>query len=405
MPEIPPEIVKLFIYHLGGMEQRQTHLKNCCLVSHTWRSIAQPLLFSVINLRPHSEATESFARIVTQFPKLIGYVDFFGISGRICDPCEAAIDVAHIVATRNPRALEVGWTIHEISRRARLYPSYLAVLPGLLASTRLTFLHLHRIRDFPATLFRHCAVLKELVLESCSFSQMGQPASPPLIAMTRQKLHSLTLRAGRFSVDETCILEWFTQPYCTLDLSELKMFVNSSMPFNDASPVICQFIRTFGQSFEAISIDPVHVYLARRPATRSIPFPVEQLRKLESLTILMLLAVSSRTHLLSWTVNLLYNLPEPNHLTRLVFDCLFYSPGGTRRDVEIGEWEEIDKILCLPAFANLKSLVIICDNEKDDVLYERLKVNLLSLLPRCIADPRKVVSIERRTRLQYFLDV
>lgn len=79
MVEIPLEIMELFFYHLNGMNQRKTYLKTCCLVSQQWRSISQPLLFSIIDLETTAEVIQSLARAVTQSPHLIAYVDLFRI--------------------------------------------------------------------------------------------------------------------------------------------------------------------------------------------------------------------------------------------------------------------------------------------------------------------------------------
>ncbi|TFK67821.1 hypothetical protein BDN72DRAFT_842585 [Pluteus cervinus] len=391
MVEIPPEIVELFFYHLNATNNRKTYLKTCCLVSQQWRLISQPLLFSIIRLDTAVETVEriqSLAKAVTLSPHLIPYVDLF----RICDPSDSARAVARVVAKVNPRVLEVWWTITEAFRVGELHSNVLSILPSLLSSTRLTSLHLYNIRNFPVTLFRHCAILQVLSFKSCTLSETDQTVTDS--RLIRPKLHCLTLTVDRHTQEEILVLEWCTKPYCGLDFSELKVFSNRSTPLTDSYQHVYHFVRIHGRCLEVISIDTIHIY--RSPTTAQ--FPAEQLHHLRSLNFRLSLAGRQTAPLFLWITSLLTNLPRPHLLTRLCLECLFHVPGRPRSDVRVQKWGEVDRVLGLPAFANLKSVVIVCEKEMGDVLFEELKRNLLALLPVIVVDSRKVVSIVRTTR-------
>ncbi|TFK70153.1 hypothetical protein BDN72DRAFT_566774 [Pluteus cervinus] len=403
MVEIPPEIVELFLYQLNASEKRKTNLKNCCIVSHTWRSIAQPLLFSSLTLHTETSNTETLAETVIQSPQLIPYVDYFCISGRIDSAYDTIINVARIAANLNPCTLQLWWTFSRVRRRVELHSSIISILPSLLSSTRLTTLHLLNVTNFPATFFRHCTVLTALSLSCCTFSETDQPDSTLSIRLTRPKLHNLTLLADKPSPEELHFLDWCIQPYCPLDLSELKVFTNASMP-TQAFEIVCRFVKVIGRSLEAMSVDPNHLHLG--PTYIFPPFPAEGLCNLRSLTITMVLAYMTPTTVhFSWVIDLLSNLPKPNLLNQLILDCVFNLPGRPRPDIRPHDWDELDRVLSLAAFANLENLVIMCDGEDDDVLFENLKTDLLGFLPRSSADPRKKLVIRHRTILDLEIDV
>src|SRR5688572_7142659 len=76
MPEFPSELISLFHQHLAN-EYEVFHLplafRNSCLVSRSWREIAQPLLFSEVVLSLNefgAYRTDKFCLALQKSPRL-----------------------------------------------------------------------------------------------------------------------------------------------------------------------------------------------------------------------------------------------------------------------------------------------------------------------------------------------
>ncbi|TFK71241.1 hypothetical protein BDN72DRAFT_856391 [Pluteus cervinus] len=230
MVTLAPEIVEIFLSFINEDENRLSNLSSCALVCQTWRSIAQPLLFSEIYvtaspyfaqergcIKNSGALVTTLNRHAPHLSQLVSRYRVIGTGG------EAYKDVVAITRTlTHLQDLQISRSLTQNSG-AGVTVALQRVLPIALSSTRLTKLRIFHINDFPIHLFQHCRALRHLSIEHTTLAGLDEPVTKP---KERIQLHTFTYGSMQ-SRSERRVLPWLTNSSCPFDLSELRVFLGS----------------------------------------------------------------------------------------------------------------------------------------------------------------------------------
>ncbi|TFK70143.1 hypothetical protein BDN72DRAFT_839456 [Pluteus cervinus] len=373
-----PEIIEQILSFVG---KDVPSIKACTLISPIWSSIAQPRLFSEIYVdtrsgKPGSARNpEGLSSILVRSPHLARSVVKYRLVGDVHSPSKGALDITSTLT-------QLRYLEFSANENANLHPQLTSALPAVLSSTRLTGLRLFGIYDFPAQAFQHCIVLQHLVLQYTTLTGLDGP----LIARSpKVQLHTFSFAtcAGASSGSrEREAFEWFMEPSCSFDLSQLRVFISSDTALDPRSyEVFCQFVSKFSHSLGHILIAPC----PRFPTSIS---PPPRLVRLHTLEIPVTVAPTNN---ISWTINFLSNLTAPGLLRRVVLH--YRRPGVHHTLVGFGP---LDKCLSSEAFQSLEDVTVaIYGSEFVEIITNYLRKIFYSL------EAKKILTVEGYTADHY----
>ncbi|TFK71594.1 hypothetical protein BDN72DRAFT_837492 [Pluteus cervinus] len=225
MVELQPELVDIVLKQLITIDTPLTEvssaLLSCCLVSHTWRAFAQPLLFSEV-LRRSSRFEHHSERLIetlSRYEYLNNYVKSLSVDvGDLSEPSRSCL------LKLIPRVQEL----------VVVAPSSPIVMPDSAFAelwvnstpfSCLTTLCLQMVDMFPIDIFYHVPALKRLHLIEAGMSGFsgkdGTPNTGLSIPRERPKLTDLYI-FSQLEAHDMDILAWFLHPQCAFDLSDLS---------------------------------------------------------------------------------------------------------------------------------------------------------------------------------------
>ncbi|TFK70677.1 hypothetical protein BDN72DRAFT_877633 [Pluteus cervinus] len=353
--DFPLEIVSTFLGYLNDDTlARDDHLLRCCLVSRSWCSIAQPLLFSAVRMRAPKRNSEEmiqiFRKTLEESPHTRKYIQTLSIEIQDATPITPLLRLVNDL-----RCLRFSFS--PFMRIPSLPPDLLLSVPNLFQSERFTSLSLKRVRNVPVGLFAHCVALQELALSRVTFTGLAE--FPPETDAPRPQLRALVL----FNIfwDEMAILSWLTDPRCSFNLSNLTTFI--AMDRSGSLQVyqkICEFVSFVSGSLENMLLD----LPTDGTSQLSGMLQVDRLRNLRSISIWLLQDVEDSVNLLPPILDILKRLPNPGLLEKVELPSSFHSSGVLNEvllsvdTMHSQGWSEFDSILGSSAFHSLRSVEI-----------------------------------------------
>ncbi|TFK70708.1 hypothetical protein BDN72DRAFT_838647 [Pluteus cervinus] len=391
MDAIPPEIVTEFVTyfnHESNENVRRANLCSCSLVSRTWRSVAQPLLFSRVILRlapfifrtpsartlPGQLKIRSFVDVISQSPHLSQHTGALWIE----EPVSTALPILESIATAIPTLKQIRIFDGIYSETRHLLPC----LKSLLNSEHLTGLSLLSV-EISLEIFSNCPGLRELELRDSKLFQTEVTQASnmaPVVSRARPRLDSLSISAT--SLER--ILPSLTVPEDVLDLSRLRilaLYDSNRLPIPYAM-FYSQFVDKVSPSLECINLRPPTTY----PRYLLLP-PFPKMKNLRCLSASLRDAHgNSPSDSFPWIVDLLSNLPHPEKLEevylhgtfRLEFKRAEFNPQDENRRQR---WTQLDTIMTSPIFVRVRT-VSICFY--DDLSQEDKRDNLISRISGCL---------------------
>ncbi|TFK70666.1 hypothetical protein BDN72DRAFT_958628 [Pluteus cervinus] len=366
MVELPPEIIETFLEYLNGDTlERNTHLLRCCLVSKSWYSIAQPLLFSAVRMtRGHWESPKRSAKQMIQI--LCKTLEESSHTRRYIQTLSVEVKSTTSITPllrllKDLRCLRFAFS--HTQAPSTLPPDLLLYIPDLFRSERFTSLSLTSVRDFPLSLFAQCLALQELALSRVTFS--GLDDALPRMDAPRPQLRTFVL--FNVSWDEVTIFSWLTASRSSFDLSKLTTFI--AMDRSDSPGIyekICEFVSFVSGSLENLSLDPP------TDGQSSGMLRVDRLRNLRTISVWLLQDAEDSINLLPPILDILRKLPNPGILEMVELPSEF-PPSRFLNELPLSAeimhsqgWTEFDSLLSSSAFHNLR-VVKITAYEVEDV--------------------------------------
>ena len=252
--ERPRKTNETGIYRERSGRDRRKSLHVCCLVSRSWRAVAQPCLFSCVVLSP-GKKFDLFVGTLSTCPELGRWVETCSIQGDLEDPAPEFATGLDSIKKHLTRLRQLG--ILQSSRWKDINAKIDKTLPTLLSCGTLRVLCLDSISDLPLRLLRYSRALEELVICSCSFKEdtsmlsNAQPEWDP-----RPRLLSLALSANSPG-DAIPLLDWLASADRPFDLSQFKkLWVWDHSDTPDIYDTVCRFVPIVASTLEDILIDP-----------------------------------------------------------------------------------------------------------------------------------------------------
>ncbi|TFK70880.1 hypothetical protein BDN72DRAFT_958497 [Pluteus cervinus] len=418
MDSLALELLEDILYHvyedLDPTELSNT-FRNCSLVSHQWKEIAQPLLFSKFLLHGRRYDQVKLHQTLISYPHLRDlvrciWIDIDILSGVPELDSNAVIDLYRQL-TSNPRLYQI--VIQETHKEAD--KQSFKTICGLVSSSHLTILSLWGLRRFPIGLLYQCTSVRELHIYRSTFSGYSKDGDGGLTevkeleprsddnqrgsagqAPTRPRLARLYLEAAY--EDDVTLMKWFMHPDCAFDISELKTFHFLDMSNKLNSYALARSLaQSISSSLEDLALDPPTIfnqesYYKSPEYNRFDPLP--QLRRLK---LSLQQDDFPDASLLPWTIQFLSALPHPERLEELHIPSILtdYKPEAVDKD---DGWEDLDLFLTSftpptddqptghRRFSNLNSIqlgvVILYSHPSDDERLRTIGKMLPSLLPR-----------------------
>ncbi|TFK60700.1 hypothetical protein BDN72DRAFT_850295 [Pluteus cervinus] len=356
MDPLAPELINLIFQHVqDDYDSRELAdvLRNCCLVSHGWREIAQPILFSEYpRFRQHPN--KELFQTLHQQPHLQSHIKNLCIQTKLWFElpiyetvfCELAPGLKTLVITNQ-------WT------GGTPLPIAEAIV-SCLSTNILTGLSFSGVTSFPISIFYQLPHLRDLHLHASTISgfsvedgKLGleYEPTPTRSEGLKPKLDRLFIEEA--SLEQIRVLHWFMSADCAFDLSELKTFYGFESP-RVMGPgleiyTICQkFVNFVASSLLNLALDP-------NPAVLADPvwFKFEPLPHLRSIRLSLQNDYYPLINLLPWVTNVLNSLSHPTQLEYLDLPCRFYGEGPIDLDPSLG-WHQLDNFLVSGRFPNFK---------------------------------------------------
>ncbi|TFK74099.1 hypothetical protein BDN72DRAFT_100399 [Pluteus cervinus] len=364
---LPPEIVEVVLRQgcfNSSPQEISSLLRTSCLVCQTWKSIAQPLLFSEQPLsRSIQQRTPSrFVTGLVKYPHLRPYVKCVWF-------CYDWISAEYLLAELLPR-------VQEFTIQGQRYPidpplAVLALLQKLpvaaLSSGLLTRLCLTEVLDFPVQVFYHCPTLCELLIEDSTFvgfsletggihnlyngngdnhvaclRPAGANIAHDLADCKRPRLRSLSIEnSGPIDDSEDIdtdlwILLWLTHSECAFDFGSLQSLHFKALACQGPAltalisklfDVVFPSLRHLSWTFPEPNLVIYYPYIARR-APECLTAFARASPKLLNLSRLTLAVKDYHGPLssLPWIPDLLQHLPHPEKLQELIIPVTYNIP-------------------------------------------------------------------------------
>ncbi|TFK70707.1 hypothetical protein BDN72DRAFT_838646 [Pluteus cervinus] len=390
MVDIPVDILQEFIAYLHTEKNdtnRRKHLLSCCLVSHYWKSIAQPILFSRVILRTKSsERTELFAEAITQFPHLQRLVVALWLEGPFHE-CPKLKQIAEALQTLQQIRIHIG----DIPRPIALIP----VLPGLLRSERLTSLSILDV-PIPVRLLNQCISLRELELREATLTGVDEALnSPAIIRTNRPRLKLLSFFARKIA--ETRILKWLmSTPHCLLDVSQVEIVLLSDRSGTvEGHQIYCDFLRYIAPSVRILFLDPPLEYSDIPPSLHMPPFP--GMTDIRVVSLGMRENYYSACNPLPWMVDFLGNIPCPHLIEEVYIHGALESELSKEEPDSLQQgwpesWASLDTSLTSSRFGHVKKIHMYLYDEFPSQEKREALANLLT---------RKLPTIASQNRLAF----
>ncbi|TFK70890.1 hypothetical protein BDN72DRAFT_958507 [Pluteus cervinus] len=403
MDSLALELLEGILYHVYEKlepSELSITLRNCSLISHQWKEIAQPLLF--LKLLPYGLLYDrvKLRDTLISYPHLRHLVKCIWIeTGRSQSDGNPLIDLYHQIIP-NPRHLVIqsGDIVESQSYK---------ILCDLVSSSHLTVLSVYKVRRFPIGIFYQCACVRELHLYISNFSGFkrdgdgglsGDNTLQPGLDHNRstKRPHLLHLYFESAYDDDVLLMKWFLHPDCAFDISELKTFHFLDMSDETSSYDLARtLVQSVSSSLEDLALDPPTCF-SREDCYSSLDYirfdPLPHLRRFK---LSLQQDNFPEGSLWPWTINFLSGLSYPERLEELELPCILtrYMPAKVNKN---HGWEELDVLLTSSAplavdepgrhrnFLNLKSVrfgVVTTSSYKRDRMRKFGEV-LPSLLPR-----------------------
>ncbi|TFK70706.1 hypothetical protein BDN72DRAFT_838645 [Pluteus cervinus] len=385
MQDLPTDVVEEFMLHLNGEiteRLRRARLLPCCLVSRSWRAIAQPLLFSrvVIDCRSRKEELDPVYKTVSENPHLRSYIQALWINNLGLPSLKTFEALGPLL----PRLGQL--RIHTCDYPESSAPALERVFLTMFASERLTSLSFLDVA-IPVGLFSHCTALRELDLREATFHGMDDPV--PTKTTHRPKLRLQSLCVFSTKMEHVEVMEWFLTSRCPFDWSDLRtLCISERSDLPRGHEVLCQFVEHVSPSLENLLFDPP-LQCCLIPPTADIPtFPRLNLR---------IAALGVREELVEdqnpipWMMDFLSRLPHPRTVQEIYFH------GSMKHNVEAEEWGDswmkLDALLTSQRFDHVKVVdFFIYDGLHGEEL-EELTKSMRELLPNLFGQGKLLLSL------------
>ncbi|TFK64197.1 hypothetical protein BDN72DRAFT_280306 [Pluteus cervinus] len=343
MSILPAELIENILEHVYGeyrSPEAPSDLYRCALVSHTWRAISQPLIFSELLLCASQEARiQAFLDAqICHFRQYVCkvWINDVGGSDSIKEFFNWLPNIQELyVLCPGPisKSLE------------RLHPETMSILRNL------TSLGLSALISFPVKVFYHCHSLRELKVNGSTFeidttTHQQLPSRLPI-----PSLHSLHVTG--FVLPEMQILGWMLTPQCPFDLSALKTLRTSDRS-DELQPYewIQQIVRLCGPTLRDLAIGPPSSLALPDPklTPESLLYP-STLLNLRVITISIIQEITDDINYVPWMNAFFSSLPVHNRLEEIRIPTLFrFGPSDGKNthmeaEMAICGWEALDTIL------------------------------------------------------------
>ncbi|TFK70889.1 hypothetical protein BDN72DRAFT_838419 [Pluteus cervinus] len=410
MDSLAPELLEDILYHVYedlSASKLSITLRNCSLVSHQWKEIAQPLLFS--KLMPYGKRYDQIKLRDTLilYPHLRHLVKCIwldtDISADISQPDGNSLIDLYRQLISNPRFQHL--TLKQLGDNVK--PQSYKTICDLVSSSHLTVLSAYTLRQFPIGIFYQCASVRELHLYMSCLSGFKGDGDGGLFGdktlefrsdrnRSTERPHLLHLYFESAFDDEVTLMKWFLHPDCAFDISELKTFHFLDMSNEVSSYTLARtLVGSVSSSLEDLALDPPTCfseedYYNNLDYTRFDPLP--HLRRLK---FSLQQDEFPEGTLWPWTINVLAGLSYPERLEELELPCILTKYLPENADKNHG-WEDLDILLTSSTplevdepgrhqnFSNLKSVrfgvVAMSSQTRDEE--QRIGEALPSLLPR-----------------------
>ncbi|TFK70663.1 hypothetical protein BDN72DRAFT_838612 [Pluteus cervinus] len=356
MADIPPEIIEIFVLYLHeDISARHTHLARCCLVSRSWYTIAQPLLFSVIKIATGESDRQdiksdpwtipTFINTLEESPHIQNFVHSLSIEVKGATSLQPLLRLL-----KELHRLRLFFSHY--APPSKFHPDYFLCVHDVFRSDRFTSLSLTTIRDFPVGVFSHCVALQELALSRVTFASLDADPPPRSSTGPKPQLHTLVI----FSIlnEEISILPWLTNPSNPLDVSKLKTFL--AMDRSDSVSIhrtVCKFASFVSSSLEVLLIDSP---IDNEP---SGILQVDEFMNLRTIMLWLFQDFEDSINMLPPIIDILRRLPNPRILEEVELLCEFpeseYQDASllSFEDMVTQGWSEFDTLLTSSGFHNL----------------------------------------------------
>ncbi|TFK63425.1 hypothetical protein BDN72DRAFT_963930 [Pluteus cervinus] len=361
MDAIPLELVQHILYQVpGDMDppELSATLRNCSLVSHNWKEIAQPLLFAeFIRYGPYYDQLKLY-RTLFLHPYLRDLVRCIWVDIDILSSLLDSDSDTRLAQASDPQSsldlfdqlISSPRCYHLIIdfRALFLYPKTSRTVSRFSSQTNLTALSItDYVRD-PISILYQFPSLEELHLCRSSFTgfdsgdgrliQDNGPQTEWTINLSRDRPRLSHLYFESADVYDT--LKWFLHSDCAFDISKLKTFHYLDMSNEFTSYTLArELVQAVSSSLEDLALDPPTTFSQRDIYTSPeiCTFnPLPQLRRLK--------VSLQQDGLLPWVIHLLSGLVFPDVLEEFELSCPMddYEVENARKD---HHWEELDLLL------------------------------------------------------------
>ncbi|TFK71589.1 hypothetical protein BDN72DRAFT_958008 [Pluteus cervinus] len=403
MAELQPELVDLVLKHLITLDTPLNEvapaLLNCCLVSHTWRAFAQPLLFSEVLRRYPTRGLSKLS------DKLVGTLSTRSYLTKYIT--SLVVDIGDLSDLSRKRLFDLIPHVHELFLVARSSPTVKPDLnlahmwANIRPSSRLTTLCLSTVDDIPIEILYHLSALKRLHLIDVGMRDVSRedgsldsdfcPVETKTIKLS--DLYFFT----QLEPTDINLLHWFLNPQCAFDLSELSTCHIIYIPSNPDSDKHNQvLIEQFFLSVNTHVIRDIAFAPPPNLLSEESNFPrYEAFRNFSSLrSVKLVLDESSKTEktFIEWVVlHFLPQLPHPDQLEELLIPLSFGDDASYDASLASSGWSSLDSLLSLDSgtFSNLNRVQIVLYHPKKQNIYLRYHIDAItfkrsirSLLPR-----------------------
>ncbi|TFK63426.1 hypothetical protein BDN72DRAFT_902417 [Pluteus cervinus] len=373
MDALAPEVLEHILSQVpidSSPKELSATLSNCSLVSHNWRAIAQPLLFSeFIRYGGHYNPMRLY-RTLLSHPRLQDLVkciwvdtavlsitsDSDSFIGRLQEQqfSRSVIDLFHQLTSR-PRPGLHHLIVDFVSEE--LEAQNLKIVASLISSPNLTVLSFTNVISAPIVILYQCPSIRELHLCRCSFSGFDRDGDGHLVrdetsqvdwagypppSKDRPRLSHLYLEST--DIYEIRFIRWFLHLDCAFDISGLKTFhlLDASDEF-DSYTLARDLVQKVSPSLEEFAFDPPTAFTDRdiysSPEYATFD-PLPELRTLKLSLQQTGVSTGSESSLWTWAIQFMSGLAHPERLEEIQFVC---SLAERVRDAR--GWEELDLFL------------------------------------------------------------
>ncbi|TFK71599.1 hypothetical protein BDN72DRAFT_837501 [Pluteus cervinus] len=376
-------------------------LRRCCLVSHTWKEIAQPLLFSTFTLYRRYYDLSRLYNTLSAYRHLQGLVKCTWVAPSMLSSA-FFVDILREVVS-NPQFRDM-----IIYRDFKYQTQSLIVLPSLISSPYITVLSFYRVTWCPIWMLYQCTSVRELHIYKSSFSGLRSDDAGELVidkkagcllknpggdsSCLKDRPHLQHLYLESAESGDIILLKWFLHPDCAFDVSTLKTFHCLDMSNDITLFLLARKLVQRVPSLEELALDPPTDlseglgYISPEYPTFD---PLPRLRRLK-----LSLQQEDDINLWPWTIRFLSGLAHPERLEELQLPCTI-PDGKMRRWAFRSGWNDLDAFLTSHLdndgppgrrrFSNLRRISVSAvrsSNEEDKRQLRGFEAELAQCIPR-----------------------